>query len=229
MLTPPDEMSASHSCAPRRNTIADLVLVVTSEPEIDRDAVRLLDEREQHLAVRLADLTGRKRAAALDELVAGRDHADPRPAGTPARGRTRATRAPRDAPDGSRVCGGKTRSPAWTSLPARRTASPGLHRRTDQHRPVVCASRSSSTITTASAPGAIAAPVMMRTARPARPRGSAERRPRACRRPRGAPASPKTRRRCPRPRTAKPSTAVLSNGGTSSGASSGTDVAQPST
>ncbi len=116
-----------------------------------------------------------------------------------------------------------TSSPACRSSPARRTWLPGstaISTRT----PSSPTAAVRSTITTASAPGGIGAPVMIRTASPAptarvgaTPAGSVSTTARST----GAPTVSIER-------TANPSMAVLSNGGTASGALIGSRSTRPS-
>jgi hypothetical protein len=53
--------------------------VVADDREAVRGRARLARHRGQRVAVRVADLAGRELGAGLGELVAGRDHHDPRP------------------------------------------------------------------------------------------------------------------------------------------------------
>ena len=199
MLTPPDEMSASHSSAPRPKTSAISSLSSRARPRSTGTQFGLLDEGEQHLAVRLADLAGCERPAALDQLVAGRDHTDPSSRVHRHAARSRAMRARRGARAGSPSAARTPDHPLRRRSPAVRTASPGAT--CSLTRTVSSSAASvSSTITTASAPGGIAAPVMIRTAWPGvdLDRGRSARR-QAARRPGGAPGSLATRAQCQRP------------------------------
>ena len=55
----------------------DAVLVVAHEPKVDGFEPRLAHECEQHRPIRVADLPRRERTA-VNQLVAGREHAHPR-------------------------------------------------------------------------------------------------------------------------------------------------------
>ena len=155
---------------------------------------------------------GRERPAAFDQLVAGREHADPGP-----RVHRRRSTTPRLA--STPRCAGRSTVPARTRRSPRATS---LARRPH----VVAAARPASSIDAPSSSAArscldhhhrvgaagIGAPVMIRTAWPAPTvDGRVRRRRRACRRPRGAPASRPVRRRVGGPHR-EPSIAVLANG-----------------
>jgi len=138
-------------------------------------------------------------------------------------------------PGPSTVSAGNTTCPAAMSSPAARTLTPtatGLRTSTLVAVAAPMASRPdrpsqasvSSTITTASAPGGSGAPVRIRTASPGPTGGSG-----------GDPAGmvPTTVKvtgaaATSAARTAKPSTAVLANGGTDSSAVTATEVTHPS-
>jgi len=58
--------------------VGDRALVVAHDAAVDRLAVERFDQGKEHGAVRVADAAGCERAA-LDQLVAGRDHTHTRP------------------------------------------------------------------------------------------------------------------------------------------------------
>ena len=116
-------------------------------------------------AVGVGDLARRQRLARVDQLAAGGQHDDarPRPHRAPARGRPR--RAARSARRRDACRRAAPSCPAATSSPARRMCAPGVGRPVGSR---TCAMPPSvhSSGTTASAPGGIGAPVMMRTHSP---------------------------------------------------------------
>ena len=155
---------------------------------------------------------GRERRRALDQLVAGGQHADPGPRERPHLGHAELSQ---HAEVGGRelVAGRQHLLAGLRSSPAARRWLPGSTA-TSMRTARPPSSRSvRSTMTTASAPAGIGAPVMMRTASPAPSDRSAGLPGRQRRPPRGsvtgAPAVSAAR-------TAKPSMAVLANGGTAS-------------
>ncbi len=105
-----------------------------------------------------------------------------------------------------------TRSPARTSLPAKRTAEPGLG--VVRNRTLPSRSSASSLGITVSAPSGSGAPVVMRRHCPAL-RVPAQRSPANCSPTSCNAASPAATSAC---RSAKPSIALLANGGSASGA-----------
>ena len=156
-------------------------------------------------------------AGAVDQLVAGGQHADPGPAARRAHRRSadagqhaevgrRSARCPRST----------TASPACTSSPAGRTAAARRRPRTSTLDRVAVGRSVCSTITTASAPAGIGAPVMIRMAWPGPTVGvgavPAGQRADDVSADRGAAGGSSAAR------TAKPSIAVLANGGTASSA-----------
>ena len=160
------EHRVAASRRPRWMAVGDGGLVVADQAEVDGLPALLRDEREERGAVRVADLPGRERLAGLDQLVAGAT-ARRRAAGgarAPRRRRCPASTPRWPAPITSP--GSNTGSPARRSSPAARTASPAgtsasMATRAPSSRRRVC-----STITTASAPSGIGAPVKIRIASP---------------------------------------------------------------
>ena len=73
-------ITASHGGRARLDGGGDGRLVVAHEPEVDRLEPVLGEQGEQRAPVRLADLPRPERGAVGDQLVAGRQHADPRTA-----------------------------------------------------------------------------------------------------------------------------------------------------
>ena len=110
---------------------------------------------------------GRQGAARLDQLVAGRQHADPRARVGEHLRRRRSRPARRGGPGASTSPGANTASPTRRSSPATRTASPGATSAPERHPGAVVEARACARPSrTASAPSGIGAPVMIRMASP---------------------------------------------------------------
>ena len=225
-----DVTRASQAAAPSADGRGEHGLVVGRPAEVDRlepgsrpPAASSIGRLESRI------WPGASGAGAVDQLVAGGQHADPGPgdarrrprrptlASTPrwagrehrARGDDHVARPRRRRRAGARGC--PRARPPRTSTPS---SPSGASVR--------------STITTASAPGGIGAPVMMRTASPGPTVAVGRRaRRRGCRRPRGGPGASSAAPAVSAARTAKPSIAVLSNGGTASAAATASAVTQP--
>ena len=168
MLTPPLVTMASHVAAASRSTASSAASSSRDDAEVDRLAARRGDQPEQHRLVALADLAGPQRRAVVDQLVAGRQHRHPRPPGDDHRRRgvdagehaghrgvSTVPAANTSVPDADVVADAADRSAGARPLAGSRTRVPPSRRSV------------SSTITMASAPAGMGAPVMIRIAWPA--------------------------------------------------------------
>ncbi len=204
----------------------DVRLVVARDAEVHRVGTGGFEHREQHRPVRVTDLTRRERNRAFAQLVTGGQHTDPRRGITETDSSPRLAITPRCAGP-SAVPGSKTRWPATTSPPASRMWSP-LSAGWCTKTPSSPSRNVRSTMTIASAPSGIGAPVMIRIASPG-PTGASARAP--PRDPRPLAAAPAPRLSAPvvsAARTAYPSIAVFANGGTGSAATMGSASTRPS-
>ena len=78
MLTPPEVSRTSQRVAPARRAAATESVGVADPPEVDRHGAGLRHRGEEHGPVRVADLPRAQAPRRLDQLVAGRQHADAR-------------------------------------------------------------------------------------------------------------------------------------------------------
>ena len=157
--------TASHDASASSSVARDDRLVVARDPEVDGFDAGVGEQGEQHRPVRVADLPGRERPARSTSSSPVEQHPD---AGASDHGdlaRARGSRARRGARDRA-PCRPRTRAaPASRSPPAGRTWSPAV---------AACSTRTPSsssravrsTMTIASAPSGIGAPVMIRIASP---------------------------------------------------------------
>ena len=208
--------SLTEHCLQRR-------LIVGHDAEVDRGAAGLSDGADEHRLVALPDLAGPQRPSVGDQLVAGREHGDPGPGMDEDRSMVDARQHAEHRRAHDRA-GGEQQIAADDVVAdvAEGVARPNGAIDAD-HAPSSIRSVS-STMTTASAPSGIGAPVMMRIASP-RPTGTSAAAPAATVATTGSSTGASV---VSSARTAYPSTALFTNGGTSSSACRSSAVTQPS-
>ena len=133
MLTPPLVTTASQDAAASSIGRGEGGLVVADEAEVDRASAPACATRASSIGRLHSRIwPGRERPTALDQLVAGREDADPGRGGPPPARTPMLASTPRWA-GRSTVPAVRTTSPARTSSPVRRTASPGATGTAEAH------------------------------------------------------------------------------------------------
>ena len=168
MLTPAAGDEGIAGGHPGQEGVVDGLLVVGDVPEVHPDGAGLVHQGQQRRPVRVADLAGLERHRSLDQLVAGGQDPHPGPGHDPhlldAEGGQHA-----DVPGGEHVAGRIDQVTRHQVVARRAHRLPGGAPRPAGRpgaSPAGSTGRLSSTMTTASTPAGMGAPVMMRTAWP---------------------------------------------------------------